>query len=393
MKKVIYTFLLFCIFTNTNANNKETFNQSGNKDNTVTLEQIGQGKTKDEAKYNALRNAIEIAFGTFISSNTKILNDELIKDEIVSVSSGNIQKFEILSETKMPDGSYTSVVKATVSIGKLITFCESKGISVEFKGGAFAANIKLEEMNKKNETAVMRNLSHIANNIIKKGLYDFSIKADEPKKVLGGEDNGKWQIELNITSKGNKNLTSIIEIFTTTLRSISLSNDEVKNYNSKNLSVYFMKWDNEIFYFRSMVPVYTVMKTIGIQIPRAACMFKIENGITSYEFPYNELSSDTRRFDLGHSVFKIQNLAPLFSTLEGNARTEDIKYFIKYGEVYNTSYYTYREGTRNGSVIVNTNLLFESNNRYLKNGFKVYNIMSISELEKINEFKVQPIMK
>ena len=39
-------------------------------DKTVTLTQISQGKTKDAAKYNALRNAIEKAFGTFIFSNT-----------------------------------------------------------------------------------------------------------------------------------------------------------------------------------------------------------------------------------------------------------------------------------------------------------------------------------
>ena len=52
---------------------------------TVTLVVSGQGKTQDEAKQNALRSAIEQAFGTFISSKTEILNDELVKDEIVSV--------------------------------------------------------------------------------------------------------------------------------------------------------------------------------------------------------------------------------------------------------------------------------------------------------------------
>ena len=53
----------------------------------------GSGKTQEEAKQNALRNAIEQAFGTFISSNTQILNDNLVKDEIVSVSNGNIQEY------------------------------------------------------------------------------------------------------------------------------------------------------------------------------------------------------------------------------------------------------------------------------------------------------------
>ena len=60
------------------------FSQTAEK--TVTLVVSGQGKTQDEAKQNALRSAIEQAFGMFISSKTEILNDNLVKDEIVSVS-------------------------------------------------------------------------------------------------------------------------------------------------------------------------------------------------------------------------------------------------------------------------------------------------------------------
>ena len=142
-------------------NSTTTSSKTEGDSKTVTLTEIGQGKTKEAAKYSALRSALEKAFGTFISSNTTIFKDELVKDEIVSVSSGNIQNFEILSETQMPDGSFSSVVKATVSIGKLTTFCESKGITVEFKGGLFATNIKLQELNKKNEEVVIKNLYSI----------------------------------------------------------------------------------------------------------------------------------------------------------------------------------------------------------------------------------------
>jgi hypothetical protein len=55
-------------------------------DKTVTLVVSGQGKTQDEARQVALRSAIEQAFGAFISSKTEILNDNLVKDEIVSVA-------------------------------------------------------------------------------------------------------------------------------------------------------------------------------------------------------------------------------------------------------------------------------------------------------------------
>ena len=119
-------------------------------DKTVTLVVSGQGKTQDEAKQNALRSAIEQAFGTFISSKTEILNDNLVKDEIVSVANGNIQKFEIISEVQIPNGDYATSLKATVSVTKLTSFVESKGVVVEFKGGLFASNILIQELYEKN---------------------------------------------------------------------------------------------------------------------------------------------------------------------------------------------------------------------------------------------------
>ena len=112
---------------------------------TVTITTIGSGATPEVAKQNALRNAIEQAFGTFISSNTEILNDELIKDEIVSVANGNIQNYEVISETEIPDIGYATTIKATVSVSKLTSFVESKGMEVEIQGGLFAENIKLKQ--------------------------------------------------------------------------------------------------------------------------------------------------------------------------------------------------------------------------------------------------------
>ena len=61
--------------------------------NEVKLVVTGDGETKEEATNNALRSAVEQAFGVFVSANTEILNDELVKDEIATVSSGNIKSY------------------------------------------------------------------------------------------------------------------------------------------------------------------------------------------------------------------------------------------------------------------------------------------------------------
>ena len=69
----------------------------------ISIVVASKGATEEDAKTSALRSAIEQAFGTFVSSRTEILNDELLQDQIVSVSNGNIKKFEVLSSLYLPD--------------------------------------------------------------------------------------------------------------------------------------------------------------------------------------------------------------------------------------------------------------------------------------------------
>ena len=137
-------FLIFTLFTFNIVFSQTT-------ENTVTLTTSGTGKTLEEAKNHALRSAIEQAFGAFVSSKTEILNDQIVSDQITSVSSGNIQKFEIKSESKLPNDIWCTTLTATVSIDKLISFVQSKGVSVEIKGGLFALNVKQQILNEKAE--------------------------------------------------------------------------------------------------------------------------------------------------------------------------------------------------------------------------------------------------
>ena len=111
----------------------------------VSLTTQGTGNTIEDAKNNALRSAIEQAFGVYISSNLVILNDSIIKDEIVSITSGNVQEFEILSQLKISDNEYLVSIKSTLSIYNLTKYFESKGVEIEFKGNSFVENIKLQK--------------------------------------------------------------------------------------------------------------------------------------------------------------------------------------------------------------------------------------------------------
>jgi ABC-type uncharacterized transport system substrate-binding protein len=95
IKTICLSFILIISFTIVNA-------QSENKDVTITAS--GSGKTLEDAKQSALRSATEQAFGAFISTKTEMFNDQVVADQMASVSSGNIKSFEILNQDQLPDG-------------------------------------------------------------------------------------------------------------------------------------------------------------------------------------------------------------------------------------------------------------------------------------------------
>jgi hypothetical protein len=89
----------------------------------ISLTASGNGSTQDAAVKSALRNAIEQAYGAFISTNTQVLNNKLVKDEIVSLSQGVIKSYNILSSAFIKDNSsYFVTVKAVVSMNTMASF-------------------------------------------------------------------------------------------------------------------------------------------------------------------------------------------------------------------------------------------------------------------------------
>lgn len=145
------------------------------QNNEVSLIVTGEGVTKQEATNNALRSAIEQAFGVFVSANTEILNDELVKDEIATVSSGNVKSFKEISSVELPSGIRSVTLDAIVSIGKLIEYSKNHGSKAEFAGAVFGANIKLRELRKQNELkAILHQIEVMSDNYAE--LFNASIE-------------------------------------------------------------------------------------------------------------------------------------------------------------------------------------------------------------------------
>ncbi len=212
--------------------------------NEVSLVVSSQGSTIDIAKQNALRSAVEQAFGAFVSAKTEILNDELIKDEVVSISNGNVKEYEVLNQLYLEDQKlYLVNIRAVVSLEKLASFVQSKGYNdVSFDGSNFAMNMKLQRLNESSELVALKN-------ILVQGLELGSTFFDQ--KLVVGQPTvsnipGEYQVPLQVHTELSKNWDEYFEYLKTTLIKIAMTETEIdsyKNVNKKMYTVVFVKND------------------------------------------------------------------------------------------------------------------------------------------------------
>ena len=242
MKKVLFFFVAILFVTTSFAQVNE-----------VKTTALGTGMDEEQATKQALRNAIEQTFGAFVSSNTTILNDRLVQDEIVSVSNGNIKDFKKLAVSHLSNGRVSVSLEATVSINKLISYAESKGSRAEFAGEAFSYEVKLMKLRAK-ETQNALNLMVQQLDMIAKQMFDFKLVLGDPcatptwKKNYSDKSN--YYFNSTIEVYGNEGSTDFANLLTNTLLSLKLSDNDVKLCRNLDLPMYDINYCsslNEIF--------------------------------------------------------------------------------------------------------------------------------------------------
>lgn len=310
MKKL--TLLLIAILTLCSASAQET----------VKLTVNGQGATKEEATANALRSAIEQSFGVFVSANTQILNDEVVKDEIATIASGNIQEYKEFGCITLPNGQQSVTLSATVSIGNLISYAKSKGSSAEFAGQVFAMNMKMRELNAANERKAIEHLFEQLD-ILAKDIFRTEINiVGQPVKINLNEGENReiknkfssqpywvnFELKWHTTPTAHK----FYDLLFGTLKSLSMSIEEVKQYRESGENVYLFtmvsnrdknvdvcslesspSWErhHEIsdFYFRTDVNVSILKKLYEILLNAQLGVWSIDcvGGDMSFSFDSN----------------------------------------------------------------------------------------------------------
>lgn len=221
------------------------------EDNVITLVVSSDGPSKQVAINNALRNAIEQSYGSFISSNTLILNDEVIKDEIISLSYGNILGYKELGYFVAQDLHYVTL-EVTVSLTKLCSYAKTKGASAELDGALFVRNLKLYRLNQENEKKALANLG-ITILTCKEPLCVYSLKVGEPTLSKDERTKGKVLLSgvmsIRMTDQGR----ALLDYIRHTLEGVAMSKAEIDYASQTGLETGWLSYgtSDEIAYYGS----------------------------------------------------------------------------------------------------------------------------------------------
>lgn len=371
-----------------------SINAYAQDDKTVTLVVSGQGKTQDEAKQNALRSAIEQAFGTFISSKTEILNDSLVKDEIVSVANGNIQKFEIISEVQIPNGVFATSLKATVSVTKLTSFVESKGVDVEFKGGLFALNIQNQELSAKNEITCLNNLKQTLMNF-SASSFDYEIKVFDP--TLSKSSNLLYNVPIKISCRANINLKNWVFLLQKTIIELAMPKEEVNNYMqlSKSSFAFQINGKNpQILHFRNEESL-KVLNEIFAHLVYGIQNFEVRNDIEV--FSLSKFKTRERKWYTSNEQSEIQQREQNYLMLEFNyrnlGRSGPNVFDGCYPCIYDKDlFYLINRGSANRDVSMKNEISFVEILNLVDKVVAIYefnDVLNLDDLKKISKYEVK----
>ena len=163
----------------------------------------GYGASPELALEQALHNAVEQAAGAYVSSITEIENDEIIKDEILSLSHGFIKEHRKLSESKFDD-EYKVVVAAIIVEKQMMESLEASGVKVKYQTSGLVSDLKAWDKMKKDEYNMAKALFDVHEMKDYGIIWDYHLRMGEPQRngtqytikgVLSAQTNANYSIE------------------------------------------------------------------------------------------------------------------------------------------------------------------------------------------------------
>ena len=265
--------------------------------NTVVITTIGSGSNFENAKVNALRSALEQVSGAYLTANTLIINDKLISDNISTITTGSINKYEVLGQIVSNNQVFVTI-KSEILPNKFADFVTGKtGSSVTVKGGLYAENIKQLNLNEKAELEAVKKLSDLYNDLLFASIYyNLNVKAPvENKKKLSYPEQ-LYILSLDVTMRFNALIDSANNYLKNNLKQICLKESEILAYNTIPREVYSIKIDETRYYFRNPTTPIKILKIDKFKTNiDYIYSYTINDGIKKYQLFYSDEQSSLHK--------------------------------------------------------------------------------------------------
>jgi len=199
--------LLIAIFSNLaiaaefEINSEETIENSDHYKNVIAS---GYGVSEKKALDNAFKTAIQQYVGVLIDSQVQIENDEIIKDEILTASSGYIDSYNKLSLSN-EDGIFIVEIEAKVKSQKVFEKIRSLSIDTiqisDYKN--IAARVNTKNISKNDGVKILaKAFDEFFSPSSIKDILDVKILNVDVKENMVSE--GKVPVKINFTISLNK---------------------------------------------------------------------------------------------------------------------------------------------------------------------------------------------
>lgn len=182
----------------------------------------GYGPTPDAALQNALQNAVEQAAGAYVSSITEIENDEIVKDEVLSLSHGFIKEHRKLSESKFDD-EYKVVAAAIIVEKQMLERLEASGLKVNYNAGGLVSKLKAWDKMKEDEFNMATALFDVHEMKDYGIIWDYNIRTDEPSR-----NGDKYTFTGTVSAKTNPNYSVEFYNLKNILSELALETEELR---------------------------------------------------------------------------------------------------------------------------------------------------------------------
>jgi hypothetical protein len=182
----------------------------------------GYGANPDEALKAALQNAVEQAAGAYVSSMTEIENDEIVKEEVLSLSHGFIKEHRKLSESNFGD-EYKVVVAAIIVEKQMIKSLEASGVKVQYQTSGLVSDLKAWDNMKEDEYKMAQALFDVHQMKNYGIIWNYNLHMEEPTR-----SGTSYAAKGTVTATTNSNYTTEFMNLKRILSELALETEEMK---------------------------------------------------------------------------------------------------------------------------------------------------------------------